>query len=129
MDVWPTNGTPPACSVNGTRRRARRGLALGAEGPLSERADGLPTHGPGPRLGCGSGRLKYWARGLPAPGLAYRELRLDQKGRLRGLRQAGLELRIDRYTEALGLSLPQKLSLKHETLRLKLVIQDWAIPR
>ena len=73
--------------------------------------------------------LKYWARGLPAPGLAYRDLRLDQKGRLRGLRQAGLELRIDRYTEALGLSLPQKLSLRHDALRLKLVIHDWAIPR
>ena len=73
--------------------------------------------------------LKYWARGLPAPGLAYRELRLDQKGRLRGFRQAGFELRIDRYTEALGLSLPQKLSLRHDALRLKLVIQDWDIPR
>lgn len=73
--------------------------------------------------------LKYWARGLPAPGLAYRELRLDQKGRLRGLRQAGLELRIDRYTEAPGLSLPQKLSLRHDALRLKLVIRAWDIPR
>ena len=73
--------------------------------------------------------LKYWARGLPAPGLAYRDLRLDQKGRLRGLRQAGLELHIDRYTEAHGLSLPQKLLLRHDALRLKLVIHDWAIPR
>ena len=73
--------------------------------------------------------LKYWARGLPAPGLAYRALRLDQKGRLRGLRQAGLDIRIDRYTEALGLSLPQKLSISQDALRLKLVIRDWDIPR
>lgn len=75
------------------------------------------------------GGLKYWARGLPAPGLAYHDLRLDQKGRLRGLRQAGLELRIDGYTEALGLSLPRKLSLRHDALRLKLVIRAWEMPR
>lgn len=73
--------------------------------------------------------LKYWARGLPAPGLAYRELRLDQKGRLRRLRQAGLDIRIDRYIEAHGLSLPQKLSISQDAMRLKLVIRDWEIPR
>ncbi len=73
--------------------------------------------------------LNYWLRGIPAPGLSYRQLRLDHKGRLRRLQQAGFELRIDRYTEVQGLSLPQKLSIRHAALRLKLVIRDWEIPR
>ena len=46
--------------------------------------------------------LKYWARGLPAPGLAYRELRLDQKGRFQGLR-ASKAFQISSHKPVFGL--------------------------
>lgn len=69
--------------------------------------------------------LKYWVRGLPAPGLEIRAATPDSRGRIRTLDQMGWHIEFKDYVEALGRELPRKMELVNDHLELKLVVQDW----
>jgi len=71
--------------------------------------------------------LRYWIRGIPEPGITYSELLLDDKGRLTNMEQSGFNVSIARYSDESDVSLPQKLTIKSDKIRLKLVIQSWEI--
>ncbi len=71
--------------------------------------------------------LRYWVRGLPEPGISYSELLLDEKGRLSNMEQSGFNVSVSRYTEQDGVSLPEKLTIKSDDLKLKVIIQNWEI--
>lgn len=71
--------------------------------------------------------LKYWVRGLPEPDIKYSALLLDDKGRLTNLDQSGFNVSVSRYTEQNGASLPEKLTIKDDNIKLKVIIQDWGI--
>lgn len=72
--------------------------------------------------------LAYWARGLPARGGGISAAEPDAEGRLRYLEQMGWQLEIAEYTEALGRSLPRKLTVNNDTVEVRLVVQSWEQP-
>lgn len=69
--------------------------------------------------------LKYWIRGVPEPYMSFSALVLDEQGRLTHMKQSGFDIKITRYTDHNGFSLPEKLVIESEDIRVKLVIQDW----
>jgi outer membrane lipoprotein LolB len=69
--------------------------------------------------------LKYWVRGLPEPDIKYSELSLDDKGRLTSMKQSGFDVSVSRYAELDDFSLPEKLTIESDKIRLKVVIQNW----
>jgi outer membrane lipoprotein LolB len=73
--------------------------------------------------------LRYWIRGLPAPGAAV-ETR-DTSGQLQQLDQQGWLIRYERQlavsTAAGGMLLPGKLTATRDGLRLTLVVDRWRI--
>jgi len=71
--------------------------------------------------------LHYWVRGLPGPAPAPSDLVLDERGRLRSLRQAGWEIRFLDYAKRDGIELPVKLQLLRGEMRLRMVVHDWRL--
>ena len=71
--------------------------------------------------------LKYWVRGIPEPDVNHGQILLDQEGRLANMNQAGFNVSITRYTNHNGISLPEKLSIRNDSIQLKLIIQNWNI--
>ncbi|MBL1143040.1 MAG: outer membrane lipoprotein LolB [Proteobacteria bacterium] len=71
--------------------------------------------------------LKYWVRGLPEPDIKYSGLLLDEQGRLKNMEQSGFNVKVSRYTEQDGMSLPEKLTIKSDNIQLKVIIQSWQI--
>ncbi|MEM6998720.1 MAG: lipoprotein insertase outer membrane protein LolB [Pseudomonadota bacterium] len=71
--------------------------------------------------------LRYWVRGLPEPGVEFSSLLLDDKGRLTNMDQSGFNINVSRYTEIENVSLPEKLSIESDNIRLKVIIQNWNI--
>lgn len=103
----------------GGQRRARDGDALLAEATGFE----VPVTG-----------LRYWVRGLPAPGPALgldpgkaADWQLDTQGRLRTLTQNGWSITYRDYVDVDTLSLPRKLVLKRPDLSVKLIIDQWRL--
>lgn len=70
--------------------------------------------------------LRYWARGLPAPG-DYRQISVNAKGQLTSLRQAGWKLSYLEYTRPPGApaSLPRRIVLDNGQTRIRLVVDRW----
>ncbi len=50
----------------------------------------------------------------------------DSLGRLTQLEQQGWQISYPEYADNLGTSLPQKITLRHPTLLLKLVVEQWS---
>ena len=69
--------------------------------------------------------LKYWVRGIPEPDMSYTELKLDEKGRLIRMKQSGFSVNVSGYVVQNGISLPKKIAIKNDNMRLKLVIKKW----
>lgn len=69
--------------------------------------------------------LLYWVRGMPAPGVPVQERETGENGHLASLRQAGWQLRFDRYREVAGLALPHRIKASHDQQRFTLVIHSW----
>jgi outer membrane lipoprotein LolB len=68
--------------------------------------------------------LRWWLLGIPAPG----EASLDQdggSGEVRGFTQNGWHVSINGRADALGFSLPQRLTAEREGARLKLLVERW----
>jgi outer membrane lipoprotein LolB len=68
--------------------------------------------------------LRYWVRGVPAPGSDARASR-DAQGRLTRLEQDGWDINYSRYQAVDGVSWPAKLRLEREDVVVRLVIDQW----
>lgn len=70
--------------------------------------------------------LRYWARGIPAPG-DYQRIAVDDQGRLESLKQDGWTLSYLDYTTPTGAptSLPQRVVLDNGDTRIRLVVDRW----
>lgn len=70
--------------------------------------------------------LTWWIRGLPAPDGDFRLL-FDEKGELAIIRQAGWEIRYDRWHEPRGdqPALPARVTALKEQKRVRVVVSNW----
>ena len=72
--------------------------------------------------------LVYWIRGLPAPSLVVEQLLLDAENRITALSQGGWSIRYKRYSGVGRLSLPARLDLENEQVRVRLSVREWELP-
>lgn len=71
--------------------------------------------------------LRYWIKGLPAPGSYYQQ-QLDDANRLASLTQDQWHIRYPSYHRLQHLDLPRKLILNHGTdLSVTLIIKEWQL--
>lgn len=70
--------------------------------------------------------LRYWLRGIPAPGAVQRR-QLDSQGRLTFLVQQGWQIKFYDYGYFAGLALPTTLELHRGQVEVRLVIRDWDV--
>ncbi|MGO1461259.1 MAG: lipoprotein insertase outer membrane protein LolB [Oleiphilaceae bacterium] len=70
--------------------------------------------------------LTWWIRGLPAPDGDFRLL-FDDKGELAMIRQAGWEIRYDRWHEPKGdqPALPARVTALKEEKRVRVAVSNW----
>lgn len=71
--------------------------------------------------------LRYWIRGIPAPGSEPAQLRLDESGRLTDVSQDGWRISVLRYTSLQGVDLPQKIFMESAKLKLRIAVQSWTL--
>lgn len=71
--------------------------------------------------------LRYWALGVPDPARPA-ETTLDASGQLASMAQGGWDIAVDRYRDADGTSMPQRLTVSNDATRVVLVIDRWDIP-
>ena len=71
-------------------------------------------------------QLRYWMLGRPEPDQSA-AIEWDGQGRVSHMDQAGWSVDYRRYGDVGGLSLPTKIELKNEALRLRLVIDKWRL--
>lgn len=81
--------------------------ALGWQAPLSE--------------------LKFWLRGIPAPGLNHSTLSYTEQGALASMSQSGWQLQYSRHQSYGPYLLPGKISAQRDTLKLTVIIKDWQL--
>ncbi len=72
--------------------------------------------------------LVYWIRGLPAPALQVDRMLLDAENRLSALSQGGWSIRYKNYTGIDGTSMPARLDLENDQVRVRLSIREWSLP-
>jgi len=68
--------------------------------------------------------LKWWVRGLVAPG-PVEAMQLDDQGLLTSLIQSGWQVEFERYSSASGIPMPKRLNARQDNYRVKLAISDW----
>ncbi len=68
--------------------------------------------------------FRYWVIGLPAPSVKHIP-EYDDLGRLRLLRQSGWQIKFQSYAIFDDLSLPRKLVVEREDVKMKLIIDRW----
>jgi outer membrane lipoprotein LolB len=71
--------------------------------------------------------MRYWLVGAPAPAAPHEET-LGEDQRLARLEQSGWEVRYDRYETVGALTLPARMEMTTEGLRLRVVVSDWRLP-
>lgn len=71
--------------------------------------------------------LTWWIRGLPAPGDDFRLL-FDENSQLAMIRQAGWEIRYDRWQQFLENqpTLPARITALKDDKRVRLVVSEWS---
>ncbi|MBA55846.1 MAG: outer membrane lipoprotein LolB [Pseudomonadales bacterium] len=69
-------------------------------------------------------QLLYWVKGIPAP-YGKSEPSYNEYGTLKTLQQNQWYLEFDRYGEAMGTLLPQKIKITKEDLKVTLIIKEW----
>lgn len=69
--------------------------------------------------------LKYWVRGLPAPGAVNTQF--DDYHRLTQLSQSGWRVQFLSYTTINKLDLPTKIEISSSALSSKIIIYDWKL--
>jgi outer membrane lipoprotein LolB len=68
--------------------------------------------------------LRYWVLGVPDPSSPADEM-LDDTQRLASLKQAGWQIDYTAYANVRGQSLPSKVTLTREGVRVRLVVDNW----
>ncbi|MES1929589.1 outer membrane lipoprotein LolB [Salinisphaera dokdonensis CL-ES53] len=69
--------------------------------------------------------LRFWARGLPAPG-DYERISVDEQGRMIALEQQGWALSFPDYIEPEGApAVPRRIVLDNGETRIRLVVDRW----
>lgn len=68
--------------------------------------------------------LRYWVRGVPAPGQKVLSLELDTQGRLKHLSQAGWNIDYTRYHEGAP-ALPALIEISSTGLDAKIIVDRW----
>jgi len=68
--------------------------------------------------------LQSWVRGMPAPN-EYDSIKWDSAGRLIRLNQDGWNIQFIRYATIADVELPQHLVLEHESLQVRILIDNW----
>ena len=71
--------------------------------------------------------LRYWLRGLPAPGPAPQKMLLDHSNRLWQMDQQGWHIDYQAYKNIDGRDLPYKLFLTNHAVRLKFIFNRWRL--
>ena len=69
--------------------------------------------------------LVFWIRGLPAPSLHVDRLLLDGENRVSELNQGGWSIRYKRYAGVGDISMPARLDLENEEVRVRLSVREW----
>ncbi len=72
--------------------------------------------------------LRYWVRGLPAPGSPPAQPERDAKGRLSSWEQQGYRIQVSAYRRVSGHELPERLEVRKGAWRLELRIRKWLFP-
>ena len=72
--------------------------------------------------------LVYWIRGLPAPALQVDSLLLDEENRISALNQGGWSIRYKNYLRTGATSMPARLDLENEHVRVRLSVREWDLP-
>jgi outer membrane lipoprotein LolB len=97
------------------------------QGATAEDSQALLARYFGPDRALPAAEMRYWLLGVPAPHAPAEET-LGADRRLAALAQAGWEVRFDRYQGIGRLSLPARLEMTTEGLRLRVVVSDWRLP-
>jgi outer membrane lipoprotein LolB len=71
--------------------------------------------------------LRYWIRGLPAPGAGDAQTSVDDSGRLSQLLQSGWAINYNRYQMVGDFSLPDKLQLLRDDIAVRIVVDKWEL--
>ena len=71
--------------------------------------------------------LRYWVLGVPDPALPATEALDPGQQRLTALTQAGWHVDYNIYTSASGQSLPARLTLQRDAVRVRLLVDDWQL--
>ncbi|HXH54593.1 MAG TPA: lipoprotein insertase outer membrane protein LolB [Gammaproteobacteria bacterium] len=71
--------------------------------------------------------LRYWLRGLPAPGTAPKKMLLDGSNRLWQIDQQGWKIQYQAYKSIEGRDVPYKLLLTNGSIRLKFIFDRWSL--
>ncbi len=75
--------------------------------------------------------LRYWIRGIPAPGGNARLLGWNEQGRLHRLEQDGWRVEMRNYRDVGDYRLPGKVFIKRgeeDPVDVRLVIRQWGLP-
>jgi len=70
--------------------------------------------------------LRYWIRGIPAPG-GKASMALDDHGRLARLQQSGWDITYSRYQSAAGRDWPSRMHLETADISVTLIVDQWTI--
>ena len=73
--------------------------------------------------------LRYWILGLADPGRSQQQPVVDQYGRLASVQQNDWNVELKRYTRIGQLELPDKLSVNKDHIQVKMVVDNWQLPR
>ncbi len=73
--------------------------------------------------------LRYWLRGLAAPGAAPDKILLDDSNRFWQIDQQGWNIQYQAYKSVDGHDVPYKLLLKNGAIRLKFVFDRWRLAK
>jgi outer membrane lipoprotein LolB len=71
--------------------------------------------------------LRYWVLGVPDPASPAQEILDAEQQRLASLAQDGWQVNYAAYESAGSEALPARLTLERETVRVRLLIEDWQL--
>jgi outer membrane lipoprotein LolB len=71
--------------------------------------------------------LRYWILGVPDPATAAEESLQPGAQRLAALTQDGWHVAYGDYTTVSGETLPARLTLERDTVRVRLLVEDWQL--
>jgi outer membrane lipoprotein LolB len=71
--------------------------------------------------------LRFWVLGVADPNSPGAQRSLDAQQRLASLQQDGWQIQYDEYTAVQRQWLPRRLTVTHDHLRLKLIINAWQL--